>query len=161
MVEGWENFFVAQVGASAALAGLVFVGISINLTKIMQYPNLPGRALEAIMLLVVVLIESSMFLIPGQSPAHTGALVLVVGLVAWLSLDLVQRDILGKTDAKYRGNYLTHLVTGQVAVLAFVVAGGSMLLRGADGVYWVVPAVVGCYLGAIITAWVLLIEINR
>lgn len=31
---GWENFFVAQVGASAALAGLVFVGISINLTKI-------------------------------------------------------------------------------------------------------------------------------
>jgi modulator of FtsH protease len=112
-VEGWENFFVAQVGAAAALAGLVFVGISINLTKIMQYPSLPGRALEATVLLIVVVIESCMFLVPGQTPAHTGALVLVVGLVAWLSIDLVQRDILGKMDAKYRGSYLTHLVTGQ------------------------------------------------
>ena len=27
---GWENFFLAEVGASAALVGLVFVGISIN-----------------------------------------------------------------------------------------------------------------------------------
>jgi hypothetical protein len=29
-MSGWENFLVAQVGASAALAGLVFVGVSIN-----------------------------------------------------------------------------------------------------------------------------------
>jgi len=28
-VEGWSDFYVAQVGASAALAGLLFVGISI------------------------------------------------------------------------------------------------------------------------------------
>ena len=27
---GWENFLLAQVGASAALAGLIFVGVSIN-----------------------------------------------------------------------------------------------------------------------------------
>jgi hypothetical protein len=46
-------------------------------------------------------------------------------------------------------------------VLAFVVAGGAMLARGADGAYWVVPGVVVCYLGALVTAWVLLIEINR
>jgi hypothetical protein len=25
---GWENFFIAEVGASAALAGLIFVGVS-------------------------------------------------------------------------------------------------------------------------------------
>ncbi len=33
---GWENFFIAELGASAALAGLVFVGLSINLTKILN-----------------------------------------------------------------------------------------------------------------------------
>lgn len=161
MVDAWDNFFVAQVGASAALAGLVFVGISINLTKIMQYPSLPGRALEAIVLLVVVLIESSAFLIPGQSPAHTGVLVLVAGLFAWVVLGLVQRDTMQKMEAKYRNNYLMHLVLGQIAVLAFMVAGAAMLLRGPDGAYWVVPAVAGCYLGAVATAWILLIEINR
>ena len=44
---GWKSFFMAQV-ASAALAGLVFIGVSINLTKIMSSPSLPDRALEAI-----------------------------------------------------------------------------------------------------------------
>ena len=44
---GWENFLLAQVGASAALAGLIFVGGSINLTKILSLPALPARAFEA------------------------------------------------------------------------------------------------------------------
>jgi len=32
----WANFFVAEVGASAALVGLLFVAVSINLTKIIE-----------------------------------------------------------------------------------------------------------------------------
>ena len=31
----WENFFIAEVGASAAPAGLIFVGVSINLKRIL------------------------------------------------------------------------------------------------------------------------------
>src|SRR3712207_7418971 len=30
---GWENFFTAVAGAAAALTGLIFVGLSINLSK--------------------------------------------------------------------------------------------------------------------------------
>jgi hypothetical protein len=35
-VSEWGNFFIAQVGASAALAGLIFVGVSINLERILK-----------------------------------------------------------------------------------------------------------------------------
>jgi hypothetical protein len=35
-VNGWENVFIGALGASAALTGLVLVGISINLKKIME-----------------------------------------------------------------------------------------------------------------------------
>jgi hypothetical protein len=35
-VNGWENVFIGALGASAALTGLVFVGISSNLKKIME-----------------------------------------------------------------------------------------------------------------------------
>ena len=71
-MSGWDSFFVAQVGASAALAGLVFVGVSINLTKIMSVADLPARALEAVVVLLSVLIESSLLLVPGQPTVLEG-----------------------------------------------------------------------------------------
>jgi modulator of FtsH protease len=43
VAESWEPFFVAQVGASAALTGLVFVALSINLSRIIGDHVLIGR----------------------------------------------------------------------------------------------------------------------
>ena len=83
-MSGWESFFVAQVGASAAVAGLVFVGVSINLDKILKYAGLPGRTLEALIVLILVLITSSLMLVPGQSNTLIGAELLGVGLLAWI-----------------------------------------------------------------------------
>ncbi len=40
---GWHDFFVAQVGAAAALTGLLFVALSLNITRILQYAWLPAR----------------------------------------------------------------------------------------------------------------------
>lgn len=64
---GWENFFIAEVGASAALAGLIFVGVSINLNRILSLPRLPDRALEAVSLLLTVLASSLRDLLLHQS----------------------------------------------------------------------------------------------
>jgi hypothetical protein len=54
----WHDFFLAAAGAVAVLAGLVFVGVSINLEMIMTTPSsgLVGRALDALVLLMAVLI---------------------------------------------------------------------------------------------------------
>ena len=56
---GWENFFIAEVGASAALLGLIFVGVSINLTRIISIPGLPNRALLALIILLTILVVCS------------------------------------------------------------------------------------------------------
>ena len=64
-----------QAGASAALAGLLFVAISINLDRILNCRGLPGRAGEAIVLLVID------WLVPGV------LLCLVVAVLdAWVLL---------------------------------------------------------------------------
>ena len=55
-MNAWHDFFLAQAGAAGVLTGLVFVGVSINLQKIVSDPNsgLVGRAAEALILLVAV-----------------------------------------------------------------------------------------------------------
>jgi modulator of FtsH protease len=82
----WESLFLAGAGASAALTGLLFVAISINLDRILQGVGLPGRAGEAMVLLVAVLVVSMLGLVPGQSPTMLGAELLATGLLAWLIL---------------------------------------------------------------------------
>jgi hypothetical protein len=50
------------------LTGLVFIGVSINLDKIVSNPGYgsPGRALEALVLLMGVLMVTSSLLIQGR-----------------------------------------------------------------------------------------------
>jgi hypothetical protein len=67
-----ESLFVAEAGASAALAGLLFVALSINLERILKGAGLPGRAGKAIVLLLTVLVVSTFGLVPGQSPRVLG-----------------------------------------------------------------------------------------
>jgi hypothetical protein len=57
----WHDFGVAAAGSSAALAGLVFVAVSINLDRILTHPWLPDRVGETVVLLVAVLVEALLF----------------------------------------------------------------------------------------------------
>jgi hypothetical protein len=82
--EGWANFFAAETGAAATLSGLVFVAMSINLSRILAFPHLPRRAAETLALLVGALVVCSIGLVPGQSGAVVGTEYIVVGFVAWL-----------------------------------------------------------------------------
>jgi hypothetical protein len=92
----WHDFFLAQAGAAGVLTGLVFVGVSINLEKIVSDPSsgLAGRAAEALILLVAVLTASVLVLVPGQGLGVLGAEVLVVGLAAWLWIVAIQLQLL-------------------------------------------------------------------
>src|ERR687893_3308563 len=95
-VEEWHDFFLAVAGAAAVLAGLVFVGVSINLDTIMSDPGngLPGRALEALVLLVAVLIVTILLLVPDQGMVLAGAEVLAVGVVDWAVVVIIQLLVL-------------------------------------------------------------------
>jgi modulator of FtsH protease len=158
---GWENFLLGELGASAALTGLVFVSVSINLTKIMASPNLQNRALEALVALVAVLFTSSLLLIPGQSFLAIGSEVLLIGLIDWITMLLLQVNSLRRSQAYYRRAFIRIVLVCQMAALAFVIAGLTLLIWGTNGLYWLVAATLLSFLAAFADAWVLLIEINR
>jgi hypothetical protein len=161
-IEGWGELFLAEAGASAALAGLLFVAVSINLDRIIAIRNLPGAALGAIVLLVAVLMVSTLALVPGQPRWVLGTEVLVVGIVAWSIMTAIEIRVLrAPIPDQPRFVPAVSVVMIQAATLPMVAAGVSLLLGAGGGLYWVVPGVAFSFLVAIANAWVLLVEVVR
>jgi len=157
---GWENFFVAEAGASAALLGLLFVAVSINLAKVLELVQLPGRAIEALLELFAVLLVATCGLVPGQSTQLLGVEILVVGLVAsfW---PLVLQLRTPKVPGAPLSWTLIHVVLAQLSALPVIAAGVSLLVGRGGGLYWIVPGVVLALASALVNGWVLLVEIHR
>jgi modulator of FtsH protease len=156
----WANFFFAEVGASAALVGLLFVAVSINLARIIEYPALPGRAFEALVVLVMVLFVGTFALVPGQSTFALGAEVVLTASAAWATTVIIQHRA-PIDPAAPRSWTLSRVVTTQVATLPMIVAGASLLVGRGGGLYWTVFGVIAAFVAALIDAWVLLVEIQR
>jgi hypothetical protein len=160
------RLFLGPSRAAGVLAGLVFVGASINLEKIVSDPGsgLPGRVAEALILLVAVLTASVLLLVPSQGPVMVGAEVLVVGLAAWGWVVVIQLLRLRSWRAMrpdLRRAFVLRVALGQIATLPLVVAGIAVLAGGLGGLYWLAAGMVFSILVALFEAWVLLIEINR
>src|SRR3712207_6790637 len=139
-MDEWHDFFLAAAGAAAVLAGLVFVGLSINLDAIMSNPTwgLPGRALEALVLLMAVLIVTCLLLVPAQGMVLAGVEVLVVGVADWVAIVTIHLRQLRNwqaLEANLRVNLMGRVVLGQLATLPFVAAGVAVLSWCVSGLY--------------------------
>lgn len=157
----WDSLFLAEAGASAALAGLLFVALSINLERILKGAGLPGRAGEAIMLLLAVLVVATWALVPGQSSTVLGAELLGSGLAVWLIVVGIHVQAVRGHVAPSRSLLVRRIVLAQAAILPLMIGGVSLLLRAGGGLYWLVPGILLCLLVAVLDAWVLLVEILR
>ena len=158
----WTDLFVAVAGASAALAGLLFVAVSINVERILKYEGLPERGIEALAMLLVPLIVSIAGLLPGQSHVALGLELLAIGgalVGVMLRLPVAHRLPEGiETPPRYAVNRQVVRLSGTVLLL---IGGLGELFAVAGGLYWVAAAIVLLILGAVVNAWVLLVEILR
>jgi modulator of FtsH protease len=159
--EQWHDLLVATAGASAALLGLLFVAVSINLERILAYEGLPERALETLLLLLLVLVVSIVGLIPGQSNVALGLELLVIGAsvgVFVLRLPAARAEETGKEPVSWR---LSRIGIRLMGTAPLVIGGLSVLLEAGGGLYWIAAGIVLAIVGAVANAWVLLVEILR
>jgi hypothetical protein len=75
----WSAFFSVLAESAATLTGLVFVAVSLNLTRILSTPGLTGRAAESVMRLFGVVLVSASVLIPRQPKAVLGGEIVFLG----------------------------------------------------------------------------------
>src|SRR5690606_3048811 len=111
-----DNFFLGQLGANAALAGLLFVAVSINVARIIEIGGLADRGFAVLMTLVGVLVMSALLLIPGQPTVAIGIEVVVVSVLVALAGAAVGLRGLRQTETRHRRPFAVGL---GVFVLAF------------------------------------------
>jgi hypothetical protein len=156
----WTDLFVAVAGAAAALTGLLFVAVSINLERILKFEGLPERALETLLFLVGALLASLVGLIPGQSHVALGLELLLVSVV--VSAVVMRLPTLRLGDDEVEASWvIARWVVRLAATVPFLIGGASVLLESGGGLYWIIAGIVFAIIGAVASAWVLLIEILR
>lgn len=158
----WNSFFQAELSAAAALAGLLFVAVSVNQDRILELGRMADRGFEALAMLFLVLVVASLPLIPGQPVRLLGGEILAIATTTLVALVPVQIGYLREVDPVHRPSS-TNMVRGNRLAMAMIALGGLVLVWRGDpmGLYLLAPGVLLSFIAVGASAWVLLIEIKR
>ncbi len=118
-LEAWTDFNVAVAGATAALAGLLIVALSVNVGEIVKAPTLTARAASAISTLLLGLVATASGLIPSQPLWVLGLELALATIVAWV-LQVHAMVALGR-DGRTTSEHLAKSLVGIVPLAGFSV----------------------------------------
>jgi modulator of FtsH protease len=158
----WTNFFLAAASASAALAGLVIVAVSVNITRILQFPQLPTRAAATVVNLILILVSSMATLVP-QPTRFLGFEIVFFGLLSWLFEVRSSQKAIAARVAAHRPRFesLLQATLGQLQTLPFIGGGVWLILRNLGGLYAIAFGTLVIFMADTLNTWVLMVEILR
>jgi hypothetical protein len=156
-IASWTGFLSVAAGVAATLTGLIFVAVSINLSRILEVPRIANRAAESILQMFGALLISMCALVPGLSSLVLGVEVALIGLMLWILVTLLQYGAFAREFPRP----LISIALAQVATILFCFAGISMATATLGGLYWLAPGIILSMTAGVSNAWVLLVEILR
>ncbi|MFJ7903165.1 hypothetical protein ACIQ6V_22165 [Streptomyces sp. NPDC096198] len=163
--EGWTDMFLCAGGAAAALCGLIFVGLSVNLRAVLEmekregHNSMTGRALEALVALLIVVVVSIVALTPALSRGALAAFVLANAVGSAISP--CRAALSGRGKGAPPAAVLIRLSVAAALTLTLLAAGTSLAAGQGGGLYWLPVTFVLAVLVAAVNAWVLLVEVLR
>jgi hypothetical protein len=157
-VAAWTDFANTVAGGAAALAGLLFVGLSLNLSDVLKYPGVPARAATTLGLTVAILLTAIFVATPGQDDRALATEMGVLGVAMAIGVIVGLRQ---QRSGEHAVRAVTSTLLLGVPALLLIVAAVSLWLQCGGGLYWVTASVATGFVSATANAWVLLVEIRR
>lgn len=161
----WSELFLAAAGATAALSGLIFVGLSVNLRTVLATGKREGGnvlaacGLEALAALLIVLVVSLVGLVPGIPRGVLAAFILLTAVGSVTSP--VRALVASRRPAALRAITVVRLTAAAGLTVTLLLAGVTLATGHGGGLYWLPAAFVLAVAIAAINAWVLLVEVLR
>jgi hypothetical protein len=159
-IDQWNNFFIMVGGGAAALAGLVFIAMSINLSIITRDATHKNRAIATMTGFTAVFMICALALIGNQNYRWIGVEWLAVSLVPTITYIrvYVRARKIGKSSV---GLSVGRFIAGTSCYVAQI-AGSILLILGyVAGLYVASVAMVLSFAFFISGAWLLITGIRQ
>ena len=154
-----DNFFVMVGGGSAALAGLIFVALSINPKAIIQNTTHKNRAINMLSGFSAIFMACGLALIGGQSLQALGAEWLVLWVIA-TGIFVRGYTVAIRAGMSSIGLSAPRLGGGTLCYLLEVIAAVLLLLGNPTGFYVAALAIIVLFAFLISGAWLLITGID-
>jgi hypothetical protein len=153
----WVTFGGAVAAVAGALAGLLFVALSVKGAALSQSPPLRSRAAQTLVLFMTSVLVAVVLVAPQSSTAVGGELVALAVLSGAALLTLDRRA--GHASEPGVIRYVERFSPNTITALLVGVAGITLLAGAGGGLYWLIPAVVTSLVGGVVNAWLFLIRL--
>src|ERR1700753_2033007 len=158
MPEQWSNFFVMVGGGAAALAGLIFVAVSINHQIIIQNTTHKNRAINMLTGFSAIFMASGFALIGKQELGMLGFEWLFLWAIA--TIIFIRGYVIAiRSGMSSIGLNLPRLAGGTVCYVAEVIGAIFLILGNASGFYISAIGIIVLFAFLISGAWLLMIGI--
>lgn len=156
----WHDFFVTAGTGAAALTGLLFVALSIQLDRILGHPEHRFRARGNFFGLTLVMVMALVVLMPSLNGR-------------WLGLGLIAPNLTAAAvNAWHIRGVLPTFFTGSIVfplrvalsyalILMGVIGGISVMVDAGGGLIWPAIESIGMLLIALLGAWSLLVGVAQ
>jgi hypothetical protein len=154
----WATMYGAVAGSAAALTGLLFVALTVNLPRILPEASYVARARRALGGLLSLLVLAVVILIPGQPRAALGIELLCLGAAVGAISGALQGQTIRRLQPGRRIRWAVRMLPVNLGTAAIAVAGVSLIAGGGGGLYWLPATVLVYFLSSILDAWILVVE---
>jgi hypothetical protein len=160
----WHDYFVTIAAVSATLAGLLFVGLTISLSHVLQGYGYLSRAFTALFMQFEMLLIGLFGIVPGQPPYMLGLEFIVTGVAILAGISIFTYHFPESALSAVLGSKwprIVRAILGYGGTLLPALAGSGMIWGEPHSLYLLIPSEIACLYLSIGNAWVFAVEIPR